>query len=114
MGILFSKQPEVGSKPLDQNAQESAVQETTVPQTIPSETTVSPPIVTEPVVVEPTATNVVETPTNENLDPKTPDLFERAVESPGNKVEVVPVNVNPGADVVKKTNKKKIKKSKTA
>ncbi len=110
MGILFSKQPEADAKPLDQNTQESVAQET--PETIPSETTVSPPTVTEPVVVEPTATNVVETPTNENLDPKTPDLFERAVESPGNKVEVVPVNVNPGADVVKKTNKKKNKKSK--
>ncbi len=105
MGILFSKQPETDAT--------KTVQET--PETIPSETsiletTVSPPTITEPVVVEPTATNVVETPTN--LDPKTPDLFERAVESPGNKVEVMPVNVNPGADVVKKTNKKKNKKSK--
>ncbi len=110
MGILFSKQPEVGSKPMDQNTQESAVQETISSETSILETTVSPPTVTEPVVVEPIATNVVETPTS--LDPKTPDLFERAVESPGNKVEVAPVNVNPGADVIKKTNKKKNKKSK--
>ncbi len=108
MGILFSKQPETDAT--------KTVQET--PETIPSETsiletTVSPPtITTEPIVADPTVTNVVKTPTNENLDSKTPDLFERTVESPGNKVEVVPVSVNPGADVVKKTNKKKNKKSK--
>jgi hypothetical protein len=108
MGILFSKQPEADAKPLDQT-----VQETVVPETISSETTVSPPTITEPVVVDPTVTNVIETPTNDKLDPKTPDLFERTAESSGNKVEVMPVNVNPGADVVKKTNKKKNKKSKS-
>ncbi len=107
MGILFSKQPETDTKSLDQNTQESLV-----PNTISSDTIISPTITTEPIVADPTVTNVVKTPTNENLDSKTPDLFERTVESPGNKVEVVPVSVNPGADVVKKTNKKKNKKSK--
>ena len=108
MGILFSKQPEVDAKP------EALVQETVVHETISSETSISPPTITEPVVVEPTPTNIVETPTDENIDSTRSNLFERAIEQQTyNKVEVVPIIVNPGADVVKKTNKKKNKKSKS-
>ncbi len=114
MGILFSRQTETENtkiKPVlelpvnnqsEQTISETIVPETTVPETVIPETTVPLETVSD--------TNSVVT---ENLDPKTSDIFERHVEEiPGNKVEVVPVNVNPGADVVKKSIKKKNKKPK--
>jgi hypothetical protein len=123
MGILFSKQPESDAKLQEQVVTESKVQQITEKTQL--ETVVAETILTEPTVPEatnvipveaisevnsivPEATSVV----TENLDPTTSGLFERAVEQT-NKVEVVPVSVNPGADVVKKTNKKKNKKSKS-
>ncbi len=103
MGILFSRQTESDSTKIQpvielpvNKQSEQTLPETTVPETTVPETTVPLETVSD-------TTSVV----TENLDPKTTDIFERHVEElPGNKVEVVPVNVNPGADVVKKTKKK--------
>jgi hypothetical protein len=110
MGILFSKQPEADTaKPVNQSTSATILPEQPVAETISTETTVPEATNVSPLETIPEVNRVV----TEKLEPNTPDLFESIVESPGNKVEVIPVNVNPGADVVKKTNKKKNKKSKS-
>lgn len=109
MGILFSRQTETDSTKIQPviELQVNKESEQTLPETTVPETTI--PESTVPLETISDTTSVV----TENLDPKTSDIFERHVEEiPGNKVEVVPINVNPGADVVKKSNKKKNKKSK--
>jgi hypothetical protein len=110
MGILFSRQSEADStktQPVEQTVVEATspkaiVPEVTVPETVIAETTVVETTVPEATVAPLQSETTLVTETLQS------DIFERHVEEvPGNKVEVVPVNVNPGADVVKKTNKKK-------
>ncbi len=114
MGILFSRQTETDNTKI-QPVLELPVNkesEQTLPETIVPETTVPETTVPETIVPLETVSDTTSVVT-ENLDPKTSDIFERHIEElPGNKVEVVPVNVNPEADVVKKSNKKKNKKPK--
>ena len=113
MGALFSRQSELDStktQPVEQTvveaiAPEVIASEATVPETVIAETTVVETAVPEATVAPLQSETTLVTETLQS------DIFERHVEEvPGNKVEVVPVNVNPGADVVKKSNKKKNKK----
>ena len=93
MGILFSKAP-IAAEPVTEAVVEPVLTEQL--DTI-AETTSSPPTTTEPIVA-----NVTESTVIENVEQEA---------QKGTTVEVAPVDVNPGADVVKKSkNKKKSKK----
>jgi hypothetical protein len=61
---------------------------------------------------KPVKEEVVEDENKKLLDEKASEVFERAVEPTGNKIEVQPVDVAESADVVKKSKKNKKNKNK--
>jgi hypothetical protein len=92
MGILFSKAP-IAVEPVSEPVATEPVSIETI-----EETTSVPPTTTEPIVA-----NVTETTVIENVEQEA---------QKGTTIEVAPVDVNPGADVVKKSKNKKKSKGK--
>jgi hypothetical protein len=97
----------------------SQTQTVTVTEVPPTQTTVEESKPTDTVQTTPTETttntviNSVDEPVAPSLTDNSNEVLERYIEKPGTKVEVVPVDVAPADDVVKKTKKKNKNKNKS-
>ena len=90
----------------------AAVEPKVVEAQEPKVAEVQEPKVAEVQESKPVKEEVVEDENKKLLDEKASEVFERAVEPTGNKIEVQPVDVGASADVVKKSKKNKKNKNK--